>query len=222
MTLTRLGALGLKEKNEILHTTFCKVHTLRDTHLTVSVVNHFRIKMKKYYCLFGFILINSLAIGQKSIDDFDIIEDSTNLYQSIDEILEHKVFKNKVVFVDIWGTTCKPCLKEFAYIKDLKDRFKNEPVEYLYACSPNKMTRDKQNISLWKKLIVKYNLEGLNVYMSPQCYEEGFFEKYSDKYPANEMYAIPAYLLVNINGEIVDSELHGLLQKKNCMRKLRI
>ena len=162
--------------------------------------------MKKEYFLigFGFILIQSLAFGQKTIADFEIIEDSTNFYKSIDEIIELIVFKNKVVYVDIWGTRCKPCLREFAYIKDLKDRFKNEPVEYLYACSPYKMTKDKENIKLWKKLIVKYNLEGLNVFMSPQCYEDGFFKKYSDKYPENEKYAIPAYLLVNKNGEIVD------------------
>jgi len=31
-----------------------------------------------------------------------------------------------------WGTRCIPCIEEFAFNNELKEEFKNQPVEYLY------------------------------------------------------------------------------------------
>jgi len=153
--------------------------------------------------IIGLMLINVVS-AQKSISDFEIIEDSTNVFKEIDDFFKLDQFKGKVVYVDVWGTRCGPCIKEFAFNKELKDRFQNKDVEYLYLCSPYSMTRDSLNIELWKKLIVKHNLDGLNVFMSNECYIDGFFEKYSDEYTEREQYGIPAYLLVNKKGEITN------------------
>jgi thiol-disulfide isomerase/thioredoxin len=155
--------------------------------------------------LIGLLLIQTISFSQENnLDGFKIIADSTNIYKSIDDILRINDFDNNVVYVDIWGTRCGPCLQEFAHTAELKERFRDKPIKFLYACSPYTMEWDKDNEKLWKELIAKYNLKGVNVFMSPECYMEGFFEKYSDKYPENEKWSIPAYLLVNKKGEIVN------------------
>ncbi len=159
---------------------------------------------KQFLVLIGMLLFCEITYAQKSIADFEIIEDSTNIFKSIDDFFKLDKFKGKVIYVDVWGTRCGPCIKEFEYHKDLKEKFKDKSVEFLYLCSPYSMNWDSQNVELWKKLIVKHNLEGLNVFMSPYCYMDGFFEKYSDKYTEREKYGIPAYLLVNKNGQIVN------------------
>lgn len=58
--------------------------------------------------------------------------------------------------------------------------------------------------------------------MSPYCHMDGFFEKYSDKYTEREKYGIPAYLLVNKNGQVVNLKLLGPLLKMNFTMKLRV
>ncbi|MEC3905741.1 TlpA disulfide reductase family protein [Tamlana sp. 2201CG12-4] len=161
--------------------------------------------MKRIFLiLIGILLTQEISYAQKSISDFEIIEDSTNTFKEIDDFFKLDKFKGKVIYVDVWGTRCGPCIKEFAYNKELKEKFKNKQVEFLYLCSPYSMKRDSLNIELWKKLIVKHNLGGLNIFMSPQCYMEGFFEKYADKYTEREQYGIPAYLLVNKKGDIIN------------------
>jgi len=130
--------------------------------------------------------------------------DSANVFPTIDKILELNELKNKVVFVDIWGTRCPPCLKEFQELPGLKHRFQNESVAFLYLCSPYTVKRDKQNEKLWKALVLKNDLKGINVLISSDCYGKGFFDKYKDKYSDARKYAIPTYLLVDKKGKIRD------------------
>ena len=154
--------------------------------------------------LFILLLTLSSVNAQKTIQDYTIIGDSTNFYKSIDDILMEKEFQNKVVYVDIWGTRCPPCIKEFAFIPELKKQFKNDSIVFLYLCSPYTVKWDNENAELWKKLILKYNLNGINILMSSECYEDGFFEKYKEHYTPRRQYGIPTYLLVDKTGKIVN------------------
>lgn len=90
------------------------------------------------------LLINIIsAYSQESINNYMIFGDSTNTYSSSDEILKLEMFQNKVVYVDIWGTRCPPCLKEFEFLPELKNRFEKESLVFLYLCSPYSMEWDK-------------------------------------------------------------------------------
>lgn len=182
--------------------------------------------MKTTFLILG-ILVSVLSVkGQKKIDDFTLIGDSTNIFKSIDEILKMKELQNHVVYADVWGTRCPPCLSEFKYVSELKKEFENDSVVFLYLCSPYTMEWDTDNEKLWKELIVKNNLEGINMLMSAECYEEGFFERYKDKYSEERLYGIPTYLLIDKQGNIVNfnaprpsskevlyKEIHALLDK---------
>lgn len=63
--------------------------------------------------------------------------------------------------------------------------------------------------------------------MSAECYMDGFFEKYEEMYLPRRLYSIPAYLLINKQGKIVNfdtprsskedilhNEIQALLDKK--------
>jgi thiol-disulfide isomerase/thioredoxin len=40
-----------------------------------------------------------------------------------------------VVFVDFWGTWCGACLSDIPTVNQLKAKFKDQPVTFLYLCS---------------------------------------------------------------------------------------
>ena len=161
--------------------------------------------MKTSFLLIVLILLGTLcAKSQISPGKYSLTIDSANVYPTIDKILELKELKNKVVYVDIWGTRCPPCLKEFQELPSLKHRFQNDAVVFLYLCSPYTVKRDKQNEKLWRELILKNDLKGINILISSECYGNGFFEKYKDKYSEKRRYGIPTYLLVDKKGKIRD------------------
>lgn len=134
------------------------------------------------------------------------IADTTNHFDSIEQILEREEFRGKVVYIDIWGTSCKPCIQEFAHIQPLKQQFESREVVFLYLCSPNSLNRESEraNIAQWGKMVEKHQLSPANVYLSAACYGEGFWEKYKEKYTESRMYGIPVYLIADRNGKIVD------------------
>jgi len=161
--------------------------------------------MKTSSLLILVILFGTLyAQSQTSNKQYSLIIDSANVYPTIDKILELKELKNRVVYVDIWGTRCPPCLKEFQELPALKHRFQNDAVVFLYLCSPYKIERDKPNEKLWKELVLKNDLKGINILISSECYGKGFFEKYKEKYSEKRRYSIPTYLLVDKKGNIRD------------------
>jgi thiol-disulfide isomerase/thioredoxin len=160
--------------------------------------------MKTTFFILVIILTSIYSIAQKSSDNYLIIGDSTNTYKSVDDILRRNEYKNKVVYVDIWGTRCPPCLREFENIPQLKKRFANDSIVFLYLCSPYTLKWDKNNEILWQKIIKEHKLSGMHVLMSAECYGKGFFEKYRDKYTESRLYGIPTYLLVNKKGIIVN------------------
>jgi len=168
--------------------------------------------------------INIFALnlyGQKSIEDYNVFGDSSNRYKSIDDILKIDALHNKVLYVDIWGTRCGPCLMEFTYLPSLKERFKNDSVVFLYLCSPYTMKWNAENAILWKQLIVKHDLKGINILMSAECYMGGFYEKYKDKYSPRSLYSIPRYLLVDRTGEIVNFNAPGPSSKETLYNEIQ-
>lgn len=160
--------------------------------------------MRLLYLLLIALFLPIEGIGQKSIEDYSIFGDKENIYKSIDDILELDHLQNKVVYADIWGTHCGPCIREFSNLPELKTRFNNDSVAFLYLCIPYTKKWNKKNAKLWEELIVKHDLTGINILISAECYVGGFYEKYKDKFTPEDLYTIPRYLLVNKTGEIVD------------------
>ena len=85
--------------------------------------------------------------------------DST--FTSIADIIQKPEFRNKIVYVDVWGTSCPPCFEELQkHSPNLTDRYKlNSEIAFLYLCI------DRHPIPLlrWKEKLQILNPEGYHV-----------------------------------------------------------
>ena len=93
---------------------------------------------------------NTPALNQKGNPSF-LEVDFTNK-----SIIQSLVDLNpgKVLFVDVWGTTCGPCLKEFPYSRELYDKVDQQAVSFIYLCTNTKNEED------WREKINAYDLSG--------------------------------------------------------------
>ena len=118
------------------------------------------------------------------IENFDKIS-------HLSEIISIKEFKHKVIYIDIWGTGCSPCISEFKNLSELKKRYKDENVVFLYLAKPYGLFP----ISKWKKEMHTYDLEGFHIYMSKELENNIYIEV-----PGIRQIGIPKYILVNKKG----------------------
>lgn len=62
-------------------------------------------------------------------------------------------YRGRVIYIDVWGTWCGPCLQEMQFLPQLHEELKNLPVTYMYLAnnSPEE---------LWGKAAKRFGLEG--------------------------------------------------------------
>lgn len=62
-------------------------------------------------------------------------------------------YRGRVIYIDVWGTWCGPCLQEMQFLPQLHEELKNLPVTYMYLAnnSPEE---------LWGKASKRFGLEG--------------------------------------------------------------
>ncbi|MBN1820535.1 MAG: redoxin family protein [Prolixibacteraceae bacterium] len=133
-----------------------------------------------------------------------IICDSTQIFKTVEDVLNMTRFKNKVVYLDFWGTRCSPCIEEFKFLPDLKNKFQNEPVEYLYIVTyDEKKEWNSYREKLWKMLIAKHKLTGVNLLISKGA-KHRFYAKYSNIVDPKWADMVPVYLLFNKQGKVVN------------------
>ena len=131
---------------------------------------------------------NSIADGYIFIDNF--LD-----YPKIEDLISYKDFQNCVLYIDFWGIACGPCIKEFQFLKELKEKHKNKPLKFIYvADGPQRI----QYQPLWKDLITKYELYGYHMPVSSV-----FLKSMMSIKGYKAVGTLPHYILVNMNGEIV-------------------
>ncbi len=116
-----------------------------------------------------------------------------------------KDHKGKVIYLDFWGTWCKPCIAEFPNSKKLHEDFKEEEVAFVYACIDSKE-------KVWKAGLAEYQLKGSHYY---------FNKKQSDEIrKIFEINGIPFYLIIDKEGNIIDKGSHFRPSVKKTRDKL--
>ena len=143
--------------------------------------------------------VSSAAKTEIMYSDYIIIED-TNRFQNLEQVLNEPYLKRKVVYIDLWGTRCAPCIEEFKHSQELKEKYRSKDLVFLYLKSPYSFDDSKE----WNEMIYKHHLTGMNVSMSIGFYTDQFWNKYSRFYSEERLFGIPTYLIVNKKGEIVD------------------
>ncbi len=117
--------------------------------------------------------------------------------KSFNQIIGLHEFNGQVIFIDVWGTLCGPCIKEFNFDSELQTRFKNEPVTFLFLATSYDRADDKFR---WKQMIQEKQLFGKHFLLTTELYYD-FWNTIKDS--INTMYQIPHYLIIGKNGKIL-------------------
>jgi thiol-disulfide isomerase/thioredoxin len=126
-------------------------------------------------------------------DTIIYISDFEN-YQRIEDVINFKEFKGKVLYFDIWSTFCGPCIKEFQLSKDLKERYKAQPVIFIYLVDTRNTV---ESLARWDSLINKYELYGYHMRMSNKFYNN------ITSIQGIRFVSKPHYIIVDKEGNIV-------------------
>ncbi len=99
-------------------------------------------------------------------------------------------FQGKYLYVDVWSTTCAPCIREIPFLKKLKDEYKNKNIEIVGICLSGK--------DQWKEFMKKNNLQGIQLRA-----EKGWKSKFRNNYLKN--HGVPCFILIDKEGIIIDA-----------------
>lgn len=103
-------------------------------------------------------------------------------------------YKGKILYFDFWGTWCGACKIDMQYVADVKKQLAGKDIVFMYFAyiSPEES---------WKRVILNYSLTGDNVvhYRLPEE-QQGLIIRHFG------IYAYPSYMLIDRNGNIMDTK----------------
>jgi thiol-disulfide isomerase/thioredoxin len=153
---------------------------------------------KLFWILMGTAALGVLLFGIKYLSDTSYEGNSSirfidERYNSLEDLLQAEPFRDKVLYVDFWFSTCGPCRREFKVLPRVKDYLKDqEKVEYLYI---SHRTRHPNADQLWKNAIREYNLTGWH-YMMDRSIEKEFWKEMNAMDSTVRM-GFPHYLIID-------------------------
>ncbi|MBX2845811.1 MAG: TlpA family protein disulfide reductase [Saprospiraceae bacterium] len=114
-------------------------------------------------------------------------------------------FKGKVVYVDFWASWCAPCFTAMPSLTSLKQEFGDDLVIVTVNVDKSKKA--------WKKGYKKGRPEGIALWAGSGG---------QDSRIAKELFvfALPQYVLIDQNGNVVDNVAAGPYQVKDEIRNL--
>ena len=99
-------------------------------------------------------------------------------------------FKGNYLLIDVWSTTCAPCIREIPYIERLKQEFKEKNIEFIAACVSGE--------SAWKTTLAKHKLT-----KGQYRVENGWNSTFRNDYLKSS--GLPIYILIDPKGYIIDA-----------------
>jgi len=98
-------------------------------------------------------------------------------------------FRGKILYIDVWETSCKPCIGNFPYAKQLKKRLKaakiDTLIEFVTVCTGDSKTE-------WKKKLKEHKPVGVHFYANDTLLLGSW-----------KVDAFPTYILVDTAGRIM-------------------
>lgn len=112
-----------------------------------------------------------------------------------EEIFAHITapYRGKVIYLDLWGTWCSPCLEMMQYMPGIKKQYTDKDVVFLYLAI-------KSPEAVWQKTIREYKMTGPAVvhYRLPDDLQDAFENKYRTA-------SYPSYFLIDKTGKLISS-----------------
>ena len=141
--------------------------------------------------------MNLFAQKGANPDQVIVIDDYENI-KSFDKLINR--FKGKVVLLDLWGTWCGPCRREFQFKDGLKTYIKDKDIVLVYV------NIDRPNgVKKWKKMIKDANLTGYHLFGNPDLVADLRARFYKRINPdGRKVMGLPTYVIVDKNGKVVN------------------
>ncbi len=117
--------------------------------------------------------------------------------------------KGKLIYIDVWATWCGPCLQEIPSLKKLEADYHGKNVEFVSISIDTKKDFEK-----WQKMVKDKSLKGIQLF-ADNDWKSDFVKAYA-------IDAIPRFLLIDQNGNIIsadaprpsDPEIRTLIEEK--------
>jgi len=110
-------------------------------------------------------------------------------YDKNDKLVSLESLKGNVLFIDVWATWCKPCIKEIKPSNKLQAKLLDKNIKFVNICIESK--KDS-----WLGIINDNEFNGINLFC-PKEKEEEFKRNYLIE-------SLPRYIIVDKNGIIYD------------------
>jgi len=115
-------------------------------------------------------------------------------YESVDgKTVSLKDLKGKYVYIDVWATWCAPCIKQVPYLKGLEERYHDKRIVFVSISVDRKESK-----ATWKQMIAKRELGGLQLF-ADESFDSDFMNAYA-------VTSIPRFILIDPNGNVVNTE----------------
>ena len=135
--------------------------------------------------------LTSVDIAERkniALFDYTTINDEHHTSQYlISRAIENKEF----TYIDIWATSCKPCIEEFAHLQNIYDQFSGKALNIVSLS----VDFDRE-LPIWKKMVFENNFPWENYHLSNSM----------DSALLTELgvYTLPRYILLDPNGKIIN------------------
>lgn len=132
--------------------------------------------------------------------------DRNQQLDSLEEVLAQPELMGKPVYIDLWFSTCGPCIAAFQNLAPGKEILEKNNVSMLYLGREISIPDSK---SRWLSTIRDYKLEGYHVYMSEQLERE-----IADliKINTDQHLGYPHYLMVDKTGTVINWDAPGITE----------
>lgn len=101
-------------------------------------------------------------------------------------------YKGKYIFMDLWSTSCHPCIAEIPFVKKLEEEMQGEKIVFVSLSGDN-------DANLWKQFLTKRNLKGEQLLMKEGMRTNPFFNKIG-------LTGIPRFLIIDKDGKMVNAK----------------
>ncbi len=130
-------------------------------------------------------LLTVLAKGKSSpkFEDYENFKGGTT---SLDDL------KGKFVYVDVWATWCGPCKREIPFLKEVEKAYHGKNIEFVSISID--VAKDHAK---WKDMVAEKELGGIQLF-ADKDWNSDFIKAY-------QINAIPRFLLIDPDGNIVSS-----------------